>query len=373
MTAIVEVGPHTLRGPDPVPESLVAAALDGVDDPVALVGDEAVPVRELWGDVLRTACGDTASTAVVVAPTWWPAGRVDVVATAAGDVFADPVVVRRASLLEDDDVTVLEFAPDHAVITAPACDPAVVARDSPDLAQHLPAAGCVLVDIPAGVAEPSPDLVAQLRQRGISLRRSTPRLVDAAAAAMLTRRSPVPIARVRLRVSPRVAAVLTGAAVTTAAVAGGWAAEMRTASPSEATRLLVEGRVAVRVPARWPADRVTTGPGSARVRVAAPNGLPALHITQSVGGAVELPEVAASLRRALEREPDGVFADFDPAGERAGRPAVTYVERRSDTVTRWAVLTDGEVRIAIGCQDEPAREQFAQECVDAVRSAHAVN
>ena len=372
MTTVVEVGPHTLRGPCPVPESLAAAALGGIDDPVALVGDDAVPVPELWCDVLRTACGDTASTVVVVVPTWWPAGRVEVVATAAAGVFADPVVVRRASLFEDGEVTVLEFAPDHAVIVTPSSDPVAVARDLPDLAQHLPAAGCVLVDIPAGVAEPSPDFVAKLRHRGIGLRRSTPRLVEAAAAAVLTRRSPVPVERVRPRVSPRMAAVLTGAAVTAAAVAGGWAAETRTASAPEATRMLVEGRVAVRVPARWAAERVTRGSGSARVRVGAPNGLPALHITQSVGGAVALQEVAESLRRALELEPDGVFTDFDPAGERAGRPAVTYVERRSDTLTRWAVLTDGEVRIAIGCQDEPSRGQLAPECVDAVRSAHAV-
>ncbi|PRC54618.1 type VII secretion-associated protein, partial [Mycobacterium sp. ITM-2017-0098] len=69
----------------------------------------------------------------------------------------------------------------------------------------------------------------------------------------------------------------------------------------------------------------------------------------------------------------GVFVDFDPSAERGGRPAVTYVERRAAGETRWAVLVDGAVRIASGCQGaagDPAAVEDA--CLQAVRSAHVL-
>ncbi|PRC51933.1 type VII secretion-associated protein, partial [Mycobacterium sp. ITM-2017-0098] len=81
-----------------------------------------------------------------------------------------------------------------------------------------------------------------------------------------------------------------------------------------ASRLLVDGRIAVRVPASWTVERITSGSGSARVRVSAPGGAPALHITQSAGSAVAtIAAVADTLRRAIDAEPAGVFVDFDPS------------------------------------------------------------
>ena len=48
------------------------------------------------------------------------------------------------------------------------------------------------------------------------------------------------------------------------------------------TTFLVEGRVALTVPANWPTQRVVAGPGSARVQVTSPSDPEvALHVTQS--------------------------------------------------------------------------------------------
>ena len=122
--------------------------------------------------------------------------------------------------------------------------------------------------------------------------------------------------------------------------------------------LLVEGRVGVMVPAQWIVQRVTTGPGSARLQVVSPaDDDIAVHVTQS-----SLPahwshaQVAASLGSALEEEPDGVFVEFNPSDRRADQPAVTYREIRADHHIAWVVLTDGTLRIAIGCQSAPGRE-----------------
>ncbi|MDZ4270423.1 MAG: type VII secretion-associated protein, partial [Mycobacterium sp.] len=117
-----------------------------------------------------------------------------------------------------------------------------------------------------------------------------------------------------------------------------------------------------------------SGPGSARLRVSAPTGdSTAIHVTQSTGASAEtIADVAESLRRAIEAEPAGVFADFDPAASVGGRPAVSYRELRADSETTWAVVIDGAVRIAIGCQGPSHAESSDDACVQAVRSAHVV-
>jgi type VII secretion-associated protein (TIGR03931 family) len=140
------------------------------------------------------------------------------------------------------------------------------------------------------------------------------------------------------------------------------------------TALLVEGHVSVRVPAHWAVERITSGPGSARVRITQPGGGAALHITQSTAAApVTLAEAAETLRRAIESTPAGVFVDFRPDDHIGGRPAVTYRERRTDAETSWTVVVDGATRIAVGCQypaDHPDAVRAA--CEQAVRSARAV-
>jgi type VII secretion-associated protein (TIGR03931 family) len=139
--------------------------------------------------------------------------------------------------------------------------------------------------------------------------------------------------------------------------------------------LLVEGRVGVMAPAQWVVQRVTSGPGSARLQVVSPTDTDiAVNVTQSS----LLPhqsheQVAESLRSALRHEPDGVFVDFNPSDHRAGRPVVTYREVRADRHITWVVLVDESLRIAIGCQSAPGQEEAVREvCDQAIQSAHAV-
>jgi type VII secretion-associated protein (TIGR03931 family) len=139
--------------------------------------------------------------------------------------------------------------------------------------------------------------------------------------------------------------------------------------------LVVEGRVGVMVPAQWMVERVTTGPGSARLHVVSPSDAEVgLHITQSSLAPHSSQEaVVASLRTALSQQPDGVFVDFNPSDRRADELVVTYREIRADHHIAWAVLTDESLRIAIGCQSAPGHEDSVRAaCDEAIRSAHAV-
>jgi type VII secretion-associated protein (TIGR03931 family) len=140
------------------------------------------------------------------------------------------------------------------------------------------------------------------------------------------------------------------------------------------TTFLVEGRVALTVPANWPAQRVITGPGSARVQVTSPSDPEvALHITQSPVVGDTLGGTAQRLKRAIEAEPVGVFVDFNPTDLSVGRPAVTYREVRVGHQVRWTVWLDGPVRISIGCQSRPGDDAAVRDaCEQAVRSAHAI-
>jgi type VII secretion-associated protein (TIGR03931 family) len=147
--------------------------------------------------------------------------------------------------------------------------------------------------------------------------------------------------------------------------------ERRRATPVSA---LIEGRVVMDVPADWTVQRVTGGPGSARVQVMSPTDRDAiLHLTQSQAPAVDLVATASALRRAVDSEAAGTFIDFNPTDTRAGRPAVTYRELRPGREILWVVLVDDDVRISIGCQQAPGRgESMATACDNAVRSARRV-
>jgi type VII secretion-associated protein (TIGR03931 family) len=146
------------------------------------------------------------------------------------------------------------------------------------------------------------------------------------------------------------------------------------------TTFLVEGRVSLAAPADWPAQRMTGGPGSARLQVTSPSDPEvALHVTQSpvpdtTHEALEtFRATAARLKRAIDAEPAGVFVDFNPSAVSVGRPAVTYREIRAGHQVRWTVLLDGAVQISIGCQSRPGGEDAVREvCEQAVRSARAL-
>jgi len=236
----------------------------------------------------------------------------------------------------------------------------------------------VVVDAADGVALPFVAAIAdRLRANGVA--------VTIADRDWVRRRmepppmhDDVPVADARPSTSRgrRVAAVLVGTVLSVAALCGGFlSGDVDRSTGDMPMTLLVEGRVGVMVPAQWAVQRITTGPGSARLQVVSPTDADiALHVTQSSLALHQShAQVAASLRSALADEPDGVFIDFNPSDRRADKPAVTYREIRTDHHIVWVVLTDGSLRIAIGCQSAQGREAAVHEaCEAAIRSAHAV-
>jgi type VII secretion-associated protein (TIGR03931 family) len=143
---------------------------------------------------------------------------------------------------------------------------------------------------------------------------------------------------------------------------------------TEPMTLLVEGRVGVKVPARWAVQRITAGPGSARVQVTAPDNSTALLVTQApVADGETLSATSATLRTALDGQHVGVFSLFNPDDSRADRRTATYREQRDGRQIDWAVFVDGDVRIGLGCQSAPGGEQLIRDvCEEAIRSAHAL-
>ncbi len=169
---------------------------------------------------------------------------------------------------------------------------------------------------------------------------------------------------------------LGGVAATAAALAvpAVTAEDPHPATRAEPTTVLVEGDVALTIPASWLTQRVIAGPGSARVQVTSPSDPEAaLLVTQTPIPGETLAGAADRLRQAINAEPAGIFVDFNPSGVSAGRPAVTYREVRAAHDVRWTVLLDGSVRISIGCQSRPAAQDAVRDaCEQAVRTAHAV-
>jgi len=409
--AIVEAGPAAIRrlccgtnilADDEAPE-IVRAALDAVDDRVALVGERPVAVDVLWETALRSAICPHTDGIVVLHPSWWSPSRVAVLtaaaATVAGQTQARPRswLLMRASRAPRDATVVVEIAERLVAITA--SDVTAVPRNAqpPSVAEAV--AGVIAATAPAAVVIDTPGTVAGASAlapliadavRGIGLKIpeileiNDIRLVRLARHVPPVRKVPTrpaataPARSVRWRA--RTLSGLGAAAVVVAVAApaamtigrpGGVAPRHVEASP---TTFLVEGRVALSVPANWPAQRIVTGPGSARVQVTSPaDPEVALHITQSPVAGETLSGTAERLKRAIDAEPAGLFVDFDPTGTSVGRPAVTYREVRASHHVRWTVLLDGPVRISVGCQSRPGNEGAVRDaCERAVRSAHAI-
>ncbi|MHC1405252.1 type VII secretion-associated protein, partial [Mycobacterium avium subsp. paratuberculosis] len=72
----------------PADREVIEAALDAIDDPVALVGERPVAVEALWKTALRSACC-ACDGAVVVYPSWWPPARVRTVSAAAATLAGE--------------------------------------------------------------------------------------------------------------------------------------------------------------------------------------------------------------------------------------------------------------------------------------------
>jgi type VII secretion-associated protein (TIGR03931 family) len=386
---LIEVGPVTIRGPNRVEPDRVTAAIECIDDDIGWVGDHPVSSAELWRDVIRETVGGDADDLVLVCPTWWPSGWVDVVRDAALTVATAVAARSRVDVLSDGGSAVVEIA-DELIVVAQGDELDAVPRrgdidvDAGGVAERIVHSSTVLVDTPDGVEGAGPLAVAianRLRAKGVTVKITDRSYLRRAAAALDTREriaSEFPQAVIPRRRSRRVAAVFVGTLLSAAALCGGYAVNSGARTPVVADMpmtLLVEGRVGVKVPAQWRVERVTSGPGSARLQVVSPSDNDVvLHITQSTLAAWQTAEVVAeSLRTALGEQPAGVFVDFNPAARAADRPAMTYREIRQDRRIGWTVLVDKTLRIAIGCQTAPGREHLVREVCDrAVGSAHAI-
>lgn len=385
---VVEIGPGTVRGLNEVPPELISVALESIDDDLALLDDRPVPVADVWRDVLCAAAGSDADTVVLVCPTWWPGYRIERIRMAALAVAPEVVVMRRASALRDGltgpPTTILEIDADFVVVSHAVAKAVVIQRRGADVDAVVSAVGesaAVLVDAPEGVegAQLLGAVIAhRWRAKGIAVRFAGE---DAVRRAVLeTRRAePAEDVDVPLRVGRRhqwgaVLAGITSAVVLCAGLALRGSATDAPAGEVPMT-LLVEGRVGVMVPAAWRVQRITAGPGSARVQIVSlTDDDVAINLTQSPRTpGVSLAMAAESLRTALSEEPGGVFVDFNPSDHRADRPAVTYREIRQDRRVEWVVFVEDGVRIAIGCQSAVGREEVVRDVCDRViRTAHPV-
>jgi type VII secretion-associated protein (TIGR03931 family) len=413
---IIEAGPGMIRRlccatgtvVDDEMSDTMRAALDAIDDQVALVGERPVPVDSLWETALRSVTCASSEGMVIVHPSWWSPSRVGVVTAAAaavaGDVLARPRswLLMRASRAGPEETALVEIADRLAVIAGTEVTEAIAIPRNGEpqsvadgvagvIAGMAPAT--VLIDTPGRVAGASrlAALIADaVRGGGIlkTLEIDDVRLSRLAQSALPARGAPsgsartAPAAVVRSRVRTLsglgAAAIVVAAAapalVTVHATDGRHREAITKQVVTAPTTFLVEGRVALAVPANWPTQRVVAGPGSARVRVASPaDPEVALHITQSPVAGETLSDTAEQLKRAIDAAPGGVFVDFNPAATSAGRSAVTYREVRPTHQVRWTVLLEGRVRISIGCQSRPEDEEAVRNvCEQAVRSAHAI-
>jgi len=389
--AVVEVGPAIIRrvSPDPevrVDEGLAATALAGIDDTTVLLDERPVGVVMLWHNVIASVLGLHRESVTIVHPSWWPEPRVARVVDAAGRIAGEVVAVPRSRLLArrvPEPATVIEIA-DHLIAVAGHGELVTVpgpARDCEAVAEVAMSVGGpaaqVLIDTADGIAD-ADNIAGAVRtaliRRGVSA--VSARIDD----ALLGSPQPEPISasgrrapahRRWRRVSPQVVAAASVAAVMCGV--GLASARPRTVAPAvtaDATSL-VEGRIAVRIPAHWDVERITAGPGSRRVRVTSPvDPDAALHITASYVPGEMSSATAHVLWQAIARQPAGVFVDFRPSDQRGARPAVTYREVRVGRNIRWSVVLDGSMRISIGCQSAPGREDTIREaCDEAVRSA----
>ena len=383
---VVEVGPATVRGPNHADAEWVSAGIDGIDDELTLIDDRPVEVADVWRRIMHDVVGGSAKTIVVVCPTWWSSSRVERVRDAASTLANDVVVVRRAQVLRDGQsdrpLTVVEIAPELMIVSSPGGDIQVTAcGDTEAVLAKIPMSMAVVVDSPEGVegACPLAAVIAdRLRANGVAVTIADQDWVRGSAEALPPQEEArCPEARPSTNRSGRATAVLASTLVSAAVLCGGFAAQhdVHPSAANTPTTLLVEGRVGVMVPAQWVVERVTSGPGSARVQVASRDDADiAVHVTQSSLAPHQSHEqVAESLRSALSHEPDDVFVGFNPSDRRADQPVVTYREIRADHHIAWVVLIDESIRIAIGCQTAPGHEEALREvCDQAIRSAHAV-
>jgi type VII secretion-associated protein (TIGR03931 family) len=389
--AVIEVGPATIRGPNHPELEQIMAAIECIDDDIGWADDHPVAAEDLWRDVIHETVGGLVDSLVLVCPTWWPSSWTDVVHDAALTAATTVVVMSRVAVLRDSAserlLTVVEIAGELVVVARCGEELGAVSRcgdvevDADAVVSRIARVGAVLVDSPEGVegGRPLAEAIANLLYaNGVAVTIADRDHVLRAVRDRENDPQEEPECVIPRPRSRHGIAVFAGALLSAAALCGGFAVNSDTPAPASdgmPMTLLVEGRVGVNVPAQWTVQRITSGPGSARVQVVSPSDAGVVvHITQSMLTSQQTMEmVAESLRSALSEEPVDVFVDFNPAARHADKPAVTYREMRQDRQIGWTVLVDKTLRIAIGCQSAPGREQLVRDvCNRAIESAHAV-
>ena len=359
MAVLVEAGPITVRRLGEPAHARAEAALDGIDDAVVLIDEKPLYVDEVWRNLLADLCFRDGSSdgPLIVHPSWWPRSRVERISAAAP---AGARCMRRCDVVAERigrPVIVIEVDRELVTVADGGAPPSFHARrDLDSIVAAITPNTDVVFDAPAGVN--SSAIRQALTDAGVAVREMN---LDSLCAP-----DPTPARTPRPR---RPVPALTLIAV--AAVALWLRPEHHPPAPD--TVALVEGRIAVSVPAQWTVQRVTGGPGSRRLQVSAPGDAgAALHVTAAYVPESTLSTAAEVLGRAAAAHPPGVFSDLR-TGVVAGRDVLTYQESRPGRVIRWTVLLDGATRIAVGCQSPPRSDaEVRQACEQAIRSAHEV-
>ena len=285
---------------------MVRVAFDSIDDPVTLVDLRPVTVDSLWRTVLGSVDCGSPERAIVVHPSWWTPTRLDVVGTAA-QVLACEVVMRPRSWLLTQ-ASPLESQ--HTAVVAEIADCFVVVTGAEVVAEtrrgnlSMSFGGCAFhprdnVRPDRGGGDRRAEHSRWCRRTGGDDRQGLQASGMIGAVKVVDDRRPekgcrrdYPGRRQQLRVTRCgawgaiivVAGRLALAVLLIIAVLGALASSRHGAPAGESvpTTFLVEGRVAVEVPAQWPTQRVVAGPGSARVQVTSSSDPEmALHVTQS--------------------------------------------------------------------------------------------
>ena len=382
---VVEVGPVAIRGQSRAEQHVESTALQFIDDEIAMLDEQPVAVTAVWRQVFNAVLPERVETAVLVCPTWWPWPRIARVREAAATRSTNVVVVQRADVLVVNVPgipAVVEIAPDFVVIWRSGDVIAAEPRLGDDVdvirsvVDGVGPATTVLVDAPRGVAgavDLARAISEHLRADGVAVTTVPPDRVLAAArdrSISLHTSEPAPPKGRRIA-----ALIAVGASAALICLGLGFTSGTdQSDATSVPMTLLVEGRVAVKVPALWRVQRITSGLGSARVQVTAPDTSNAVLLTQSqVRKGETLSATSATLRNALDDQQAGIFSAFKPDDRRADRAAATYREVRDGRQIDWTVFVDDTVRIGIGCQGAPGSAFVGDPvCEEAIRSAHAL-
>jgi type VII secretion-associated protein (TIGR03931 family) len=398
-THVIGVGPNNIRQVccrgEAVDDEIVSSALDNIDDPVTLIDLRPVTVDSVWRTVLGSVACGSADRTIVVHPSWWAPTRIDLVSRAATKVLAGEVMLlprsRLLPLAAHGATVIVEIAECFVVVIGdaviaetrggePECVALAVIRAVRRMMSGAGAA--VVIDAPSTLSGAT--ALARLIAEGLYVhgRINAVQVDDArfkVLAAQITKDTSRSAQtethasrRHRRAVGMTILVIVAVLSLVGAVRLGRHPAPL---ANGMSTTLLVEGHVAMEVPAQWPIQRIVAGPGSARVQVTSPSDPEvALHLTQSQLPIATLSATAESLEHAIDAEPTGVFVDFNPAGTSAGRSAITYREIRSAHDIQWIIVIDKAIRISIGCQSRHGQpDAVRQVCDRAVQSARAVS